>query len=91
MCTVLLPPGVNPIAVKYIYIYIINNLCESQPEDGFMKKAETCRCYDFFNLLSFNCISITKTVKLYIYIYIYIYSINYWKHNRHASPENLTG
>jgi len=26
-----------------------------QPEDGFMKKAETCRCYNFY--LSFNCIS----------------------------------
>jgi hypothetical protein len=23
MCTVLLPPGVNPIAVKKVYIYII--------------------------------------------------------------------
>jgi hypothetical protein len=23
MCTVPLPPGVNPIAVKYVYIYII--------------------------------------------------------------------
>jgi hypothetical protein len=24
MCDVLLPPGVNPTAVKYIYIYIIS-------------------------------------------------------------------
>jgi hypothetical protein len=28
MCTVLLPPGVNPIAVKYIYI-IYHNICTS--------------------------------------------------------------
>jgi len=27
MCTVLLPPGGNPIAVKYIYIYISAGLC----------------------------------------------------------------
>jgi hypothetical protein len=27
MCDVLLPPGVNPTAVKYIYIYIISYIC----------------------------------------------------------------
>jgi hypothetical protein len=26
---------------------VYKNLYGSQPEDGFMKKAETCRCYDF--------------------------------------------
>jgi len=27
----------------------------SQPEDGFMKKAETCRCCDL--LIVFNCVT----------------------------------
>jgi hypothetical protein len=27
MCDVLLPPGVNPTAVKYIYIYIYKAVC----------------------------------------------------------------
>jgi hypothetical protein len=30
MCDVLLPPGVNPTAVKYIYIYIISYIIETQ-------------------------------------------------------------
>jgi len=32
----------------------------SQPEDGLIKKAETCRCYGF--LLSFNCTHIIYVV-----------------------------
>jgi len=41
----------------FIFIFFLNflrlcqsyikNLYGSQPEDGFMKKAETCCCYDF--------------------------------------------
>jgi hypothetical protein len=33
MCDVLLPPGVNPAAVKYIYIYHIKTNPSSIPQD----------------------------------------------------------
>jgi hypothetical protein len=42
MCTVLLPPGVNPIAVLYIYIYIYIKSIRMRREDnikmGFEKE-----------------------------------------------------
>jgi hypothetical protein len=36
MCDVLLPPAVNPITVKYIYIYHIINLCTDKIEKNGM-------------------------------------------------------
>jgi len=47
------------------------------------KEAETCRWYDL--LIIFYIIKVVLDYKL---IYIYIYTINYWKHNGDASPEN---
>jgi hypothetical protein len=55
----------------------------SQPEDGFMKKVETCRCYNFLII-----------IELYLHnngwvrLWNYIYCINYWKHNKDVSSEN---
>jgi hypothetical protein len=41
MCTVLLPPGVNPIVVKYIYIHkLIDWLISIQPFGRFWQKPE---------------------------------------------------
>jgi len=37
------------------------NFSGSKPEDGFIKKTETCHCYDFLKLFC-NCIYIIKTV-----------------------------
>jgi hypothetical protein len=55
MCTVLLPPGVIPIEVLYIYIYhIVSNhiytlpvfhiFCTQHLTIGFLKKAEDVFC-----------------------------------------------
>ena len=59
-CTQIIYICINNIYLytNYVYIYLytfcIHWHCQlrtkssgSQPEDGFMKKAETCRCYDF--------------------------------------------
>jgi len=45
---------------------------KSQPEDDFMKKAETCSCHDFSCLLIIFCTLKLVSDCTIIYIYIYI-------------------
>ena len=46
MCTVLLPPGVNPIAVnKYIYIYIYIHLAHNLLSSSFLSKNIKIKIY----------------------------------------------
>jgi hypothetical protein len=47
--------------LRNIVSCILIILCKSQPEDGFMKKAETCCYHDFLNYL-LNIFYIIKVV-----------------------------
>ena len=59
VCTVTLPPGVNPIAVdKYIYLSIYINISLIQTRAGM------CKCIRFDNVKNDPC-RVTNTVLLY--------------------------
>jgi len=60
MCTVLLPPGFNPTAVKYIISYLLqHSFKENVPEDGHSRWAKHVAGYDDSNVINIHiCISI---------------------------------
>jgi hypothetical protein len=88
MCTVLLPPGVNPIAVKYIisYIYIISHIIYIYII-SYITYHISHIIYISYHISHIIYISYHISHIIYIYhiiyhIYIYhiIYRILYWVH-----------
>jgi hypothetical protein len=55
---------------------VLQNPSKAQPEDGIMKKAETCRYYDFLNY--FLIIFYIITFELYCEIICILLFINSW-------------
>ena len=74
MCTVLLPPGVNPIAVsKYIYIYIyihIHVYIYVYMSMSISMSMSICLC---LYLYLCQCLSISMSISIYICLYLYLY------------------
>ena len=56
---IILPYYVFDLVFSEKLSFVYKKRFESQPEDSFIKKAETCRCYDC--IISFNC---THTIKV---------------------------
>ena len=84
MCTVLLPPGVNPTAVKYIiYIYIICDELITRPEESYrlwcvvVCDLETSRMRRPRPALGRSATEEKLRARVYIYIYIYLYLFIY--------------
>ena len=70
--------GFNIQPSLWKYEISLTEIFGSEPEDGYMKKAETCRCY---NCLYFNSYLQIKDLVDCAIIYIYIYIFNIWCDN----------
>jgi len=57
---IILPYDVFDLVFSETLSFVYKNIFESQPEDCFIKRDETCRCYDC--VISFNCIHTIKVV-----------------------------